>query len=154
MIAKAISKEFNNTLKDFRIGTRYGRGILFRVPSFDCDWYWGFGYLGNSQCHFHLDGLAVMDEDCANLNMFDQLKKFFGDSLTITDDKDLWKFCELSKTIYTLKSTAELFHRGGSHYTSNPDANSIKNPEIENHINCVLIPSQIRHLWTILDKYR
>lgn len=152
MTANAISQEFKNTLKDFRIGTRYGCSIFFRVPSFDCDW--SFGYLGNSQCHFHLDGLTVMNEDCANLNMFDQLKKFFGDSLTITDDKDLWTFCELSKTIYTLKATAELFHRGGSHYTSNPDANSIKNPEIENHINGVLIPSQIRHLWTILDKYR
>lgn len=154
MPANAISRDFKNTLKDFRIGTMDGRAIFFRVPSFDCDRYWGFGYLGNSQCHFHLDSLHTMNKDCSNLHMFDQIKKFFGESLTITDDNDLWKFCELSRTIYTLKSTAELFHMGGAHVTHNPDINSLKNPEMENYINVVLIPSQIRHLWTILDKYR
>ena len=27
-----------------RLGVLDGRGIALRRPSWDCDWYWGFGY--------------------------------------------------------------------------------------------------------------
>ena len=134
-----------------RLGVHHGRGISLRRPSWDCGWYWGFGYLGNRSCHFHLSGLDVFDSSLSNKNMYDQIKLFFGDSLTIKDDKALWKFCEIVRTIYSLKESAEVFGRGGSHFTSNPDAKSIKNPELVTHINEVLIPMQIRTLYQVLQ---
>lgn len=106
--------------------------------------------LGNLDNHFHLDSLDFMDSKLSNKNLFDQIKAFFGNSLTITDDKALWKFCEVAKTIYTLKRTAELFRLGGSHYSTNPDKEALQIPEYVKHINEVLIPLQIRTLYGIL----
>ena len=143
------SSKFKSQFKDFRIGAINGRGIMLRAPSFSCGWYWGFGYLGNERCHFHLSHLESMDSKLANKNLYDQLISLFGDSLTIPKE-NLWKFCEIVKTVYTLKEAAEVFGRGGSHYTKNPDAESIENPQMVEHINSVLIPMQIRSLWELL----
>ena len=30
--------------------------------SWDCGWYWGFGYLGNKNCHYHVDGLEKIEK--------------------------------------------------------------------------------------------
>ena len=143
------SNQFKAQFKDFLIGVMDGRGILLRVPSFDCGWYWGFGYLGNKNCHFHLNHLESMNPSLANKNLYDQLIGMFGDSLTIPKDV-LWKFCEIVQTIYTLKEAAKVFGRGGSHYTTNPDAGALKIPEYVSHINDDLIPMQIRSLWALL----
>ncbi len=143
--------------KNFRMGTVHGRGILLRRPSFDCDWYWGFGYLGNVNTHYHLNGLATMDwqnRDMQNKHLHDQLKLHFGDSLTITDEKDLWQFCEIVKTIYTLREAADLFHIGGSHYAPNPNRELLKDTHMWLRINSVLIPEQIASLYALLEKYR
>ena len=138
--------------KNVKLGVVDGRGVMLRRPSFDCDWYWGFGYLGNSQCHYHLDGLASMEwknKDIQGKNLFDQMKIHFGESLVL-NDKSLWKFCEIVTTIYTLCKTAEVFNRGGSHFTTNPDAELLKHPEMWTHINEVLIPAQIASLYKVL----
>lgn len=141
---------------NFRLGSVHGRSILFRRPLFYCNWYWGFGYLGNRDCHYHLDSLHTFDwqnKDMQNKTLYDQLKLHFGDTLTITDDRDLWKFCEIVRTIYTLRKTADLFYLGGSHFTTNPDAELLKNPEEWKRINEVLIPAQLTSLYAILAKY-
>jgi hypothetical protein len=147
--ANVLNERMAKHPKNFRMGVVDGRGILLRRPSFDCKWYWSFGYLGNSQCHYHLDGI----ESDQNKHMFDKLKLHFGDSLTITDDRDLWKFCEISLTIYTLKKTADLCHTGGSHTTTNPGAELLKNADWYRHIVEVLIPAQIDELYKVLEKY-
>lgn len=139
-----------NLPENVRLGVLDGRGIALRRPSWDCDWYWGFGYLGNWDCHFHLNGLESMDSECYRKNLFDQLKVFFGDSLTIKDDKLLWKFCEIVTTIYTLREAAEVFYRGGSNYSSNPDKPSLVNKDYTQHINETLIPMQIMSLYKVL----
>lgn len=152
----------NNTLmekypKNFLLGhpTDGGRGYLFRRPSFDCGWYWGFGYLGNRDVHFHLDNMTSIHPELANKNMFDQLKMLFGDNLTITNDGDLWKFCEHASAIYKMRVAAELFHRGGSSYTSNERSDSIKElgHDMYETLNSVLIPEQIESLYRVLAKY-
>jgi hypothetical protein len=135
--------------KNFRMGAKYGRGVLLRRPSFDCEWYWGLGYLGNSETHYHVDGV----ESDQYKHLFDRIKLHFGDSLTITDDKDLWTFCEIMISLYTLKATAELLYRGGSHTTTNPDKELLKNEEMYLHFVKVLIPAQIASLYAVLKKY-
>lgn len=139
--------------KNFRMGFRHYKPIYLRRPSWDCGWYWGFGYLGNANCHFHLDCLEVMDDSLRTKNLFDQLHAMFGDSLTITNSRDLWQFCDIVQTIYTLKKAAEVFGRGGSNYTKNPDAEALKDSEIVKKINEELIPHQIVSLYKILEKY-
>lgn len=121
-------------------------GIYMSRPSWDCDWYWGFGYIGNRNLHTHLNCLGKS-------NLYDNLKNYFNQEFIIKEDKDIWQFAEVVMTIYQLRKTAELFHRGGSHYTTNPQQQLLINPEWEQHINCVLIPQQIDAMYQILAKY-
>jgi hypothetical protein len=37
--------------------TNYKQAIFLTKHSFDCGWYWGFGYIGNAGHHFHIDSL-------------------------------------------------------------------------------------------------
>jgi predicted CopG family antitoxin len=142
-----INKNTHGFDNDFRMGKVGGDSIYLRAPAWDCGWYWGFGYLGNKDCHYHLDGLDK------NKNLFDAIKAHFGDSLTITDEKDLWSFCELIATFYSLKETAEVLGRGGSHYTNNPVSNIIKNEAEAKRINDIVLPSIFEALQAILKKY-
>ena len=50
-------KTLINYSKKTFIGTVDGEKIYLSAPSWDCGWYWGFGYLGNNNCHYHVDGL-------------------------------------------------------------------------------------------------
>jgi hypothetical protein len=145
---KAIdaSKEFQATMKKFYMGKHDGDKCYLAVPSFDCGWYWGFGYVQSRNMHTHLNWL----NNGKNQNMFDSIKEFFGDTLVI-DDKKLWQLCEIATTIYTLKNAAELFYRGGSNYTKNPNHNKLQDMALCNHINDTLIPLQIFTLWNVLN---
>lgn len=127
-----------------KLGIVDGDPIYLSPPSWDCGWYWGFGYLGNKNCHYHIDGLS---KDC---NLFDGFKKHFGESLKI-DDKNLWILAELIQTFYSLKETAEVLGRGGSHYTTNPIADLIKNTDEVKRINEVVMPALFEEIYKILQ---
>lgn len=120
------------------------------APSWDCDWYWSMGYLGHRYIHFHLNSLVKEH----NANLFDAIKKEFGETLTITNDSDLWTFCELMMTAYSLKETAEVLGRGGTHYTTNPLAGLIKNKNEVERINNILLPAIFDQVNSLLAKYR
>jgi hypothetical protein len=117
----------------------------------------GFWLSRHKNCHYHVDGLTNHQSyDVDNkvwkyefTNLFDGFKKHFGSSLIVRDSQ-LWKLTELFKTFYTLKETAEVLGRGGSHYTSNPCENVIKNPEEVKRINEVVLPAIFEAIYKIL----
>lgn len=135
--------------KKYLMGKVDGENIYLSPPSWDCGWYWGFGYLGNKNCHYHLSGLGK-DK---NQNMYNAIKTHFGNSLTISESK-LWEFCELVQTAYTLKKTAEVLGRGASHYTTNPCAELIKNPAETKRINEVLLPALFDAISKIMNEIK
>lgn len=143
------SRELNDLMKKypakFYLGTVGNERIYLYVPSWECDWYWGFGYLGNRNCHYHLNGIGKYE----NINFHDAMLKHFGESLVLKDTA-LWQFCEIVLTIYTLKEAAEVLGRGGSHMTMNPDKQLLCVPDTVAHINQVLIPAQIASMYKIL----
>ena len=48
--------------KEYLLGTdEYGIKYWLESESWDCNWYWGFGYLGNKNCHYHLKNYKQMD---------------------------------------------------------------------------------------------
>lgn len=128
------------------LGKVDGEKIYLSAPSWDCGWYWGFGYLGNNNCHYHVDGLM---RDC---NLFDGLKKHFDKGSFIIKESDIWIFAELMKTFYTLKETAELLGRGGSHYTTNPIAYIIKNTDEVKRINEIVLPALFDAIFDVLER--
>ena len=120
-------KTLSNYKEKIPLGKVDGKTIYLSPPSWDCDWYWGFGYLGNEYCHYHVDGLTKRewydyDKKCfqsENLNMFHGFKKHFDcGTFIITADADIWTFCELFESFYILRETAEVLGpwRGSLYY--------------------------------------
>jgi len=129
----------------FLLGRLDNENIYLSAPSWDCGWYWGFGYLGNKNCHYHIDGLMK------DKNLYDGLIDHFGNSLKVRKS-DLWTFCELFKTFYSLKETAEVLGRGGSHYTSNPCKDIIINTDEVERINNVVLPAIFDAIFDVLER--
>lgn len=135
--------------------------IYLSAPSWDCGWYWGFGYLGNKNCHYHVDGLKKIETYDFDKRVFQYefvdlhagFKKHFGDSFVVKEDRDVWTLAELFETFYALKETAEVLGRGGSHMTTNPCAALIKNSEEVERINKTVLPAIFDEIYKILDKY-
>ena len=143
------------------LGKHNEEEIYLTAPSWDCGWYWGFGYLGNRNCHYHVDGLKTIERfnfekkvfEYEFVNLYDGFKKHFGDSFVVKNDSDIWTLAELFETFYTLKETAEVLGRGGSHYTNNPAKNIIKNEAEAQRINEVVLPAIFDEIYNILEKY-
>lgn len=131
--------------KQILLGYNNDEPIYLSAPSWDCGWYWGFGYLGNKNCHYHVDGL----NKGKNQNLYDAFIEHFGNTLTVRRSQ-LWTLCELFKTFYALKQTAEVLGRGGSHYTNNPCKDVIINIDEVARINNVVLPQIFEEIYKIL----
>ena len=124
-----------------------GENIYLSPPTWDCGGYWSFGYLGNRNCHYHLDGLSAKH----NTYMYDAMKKEFGDSLIFPENL-LWEFCELAKSAYQLKSTAELYGRGGSRICLNRAKDTIINTDIAEDINNRILPTVFNAIADVISE--
>lgn len=138
-------KTLSNYPTKIFIGKNQNESIYLSAPSWDCGWYWGFGYLGNKNCHYHVNGL----EKSENSNLFDAFKKHFGNSLIVRDSQ-LWTLCELFKTFYALKETCEVLGRGGSHMTTNPCKELIINKSEVERLNNIVLPQIFEEIYKIL----
>lgn len=133
--------------------------IYLTAPTWDCGWYWSFGYLGNSREHYHLssyqiktrllykkDGSCVVVTEQRNICMRDALLEDYDLNPKLLKgssefSNNLWTFCELALTAYALKETAEILKRGGSHMAENPCADLIKNFDEFKRINEIVLPA-------------
>lgn len=146
-------------------GTRKSDGakIYISAPSFDCGWYWGFGYLGNKNEHCHLSSYQTKEHyfktetgeyihitEKRNKSMYDCLKDDY--ILNIKIRQNLWQFCELVATAYSLKETAEILGRGGSHYTTNPAKDIIINSDEVKRINEKVLPAIFDEIYKIFSQ--
>lgn len=152
---KQCTKAFKKTIyllgKDAN-GTNY----WLEEPSWDCGWYWGFGYIEtytNNNCpakssdidsHQHFDSLFLNGPECAR----DLFKKFFVET-TLTDS-EIWELCDYMKTFYTLKSAAELFRHGYSYYTERAKITSLHNQAEEDLVNKKWLPEVFAHIIKLL----
>lgn len=136
------------TIRDYKkmlIGIVDNEKIYLSPPSWDCGRYWGFGYLGNKNCHYHVDGLSK------EINLHDALIEHFGKSL-IVRSSDLWTFAELFQSFYTLRKTAEMLKNGSAHLTNNPCKDIIINSDESKRINEIVLPSIFDEIYKILDR--
>ena len=125
-------------------------------PSWDCDWYWGFGYMQSyekdkepnratdTDAFTHFDYCFLKGEK-TYLGAF---RDFFEE--TPLSESEIWTLMELMKSAYTLKTQSELIHRGGSHITSNPLSDLLKDTDYYNKINKVLLPQIFEEIKKIL----
>ena len=143
-----LKKEFNEK-KGYLIGKKDGRKVWMPVPSWDCGWYWGFGYLQTYDyrdmcCHTHFDVVCKkpnMDWHSAMIAEFDELA---------IDEKELWILCDYMRTFYTLKETAELYGRGYSHYTEKAHLPIMENKLLAGTINQIQLPELFEQIDKLL----
>ena len=66
-------------------------------------------------------------------------------------DAEILKILELMKSFYVASEYSEMVHRGGSNYTKNPAADTIKSNDEYDRINKIVIPAIMQELYKILE---
>lgn len=133
------------TYKKILLGKVDNENIYLSPPSWDCGWYWGFGYLGNRNCHYHIDGLNP------KVDLQEAITEHFGSTLKIRVS-DVWTFAELMKTFYSLKGAANILGSGSAGYTSNPVKDIIINKDEVKRINEVVLPAVFESIYSLLER--
>ena len=106
--------------------------------SWDCGWYWGFGYVGNRNLHTHfkecfLDNTSFTDTEVGMI--FDE---------TNINQEEWWILRDLFVSAYALKEAAAIYHYQGHQTYKVFDVLDIRNKRTEAKLN--------KDLKTVLDK--
>jgi len=108
--------------------------------SWDCGWYWGFGYIGNKNIHMHIESLIFTRETDVN-------KIFLETKLT---QNQWWIIRDLFIQAYALKKAAEVYHYGGHQTTVDGLTDIIKSPSMELQLNSDL-EKLLNKTWEYLE---
>ena len=135
-------------------GTKY----WLEKASWDCGWYWGFGYVEtytnnaspshsrDISSHQHFDGLFLKGPQCA----FDNFKKFF--KKTPLSNDEIWLLVDYMMTFYKLKDMAEVFKHGNSWQTEKAKIEELVRPDQCDLINKQLLPKLFEKIETLLKE--
>lgn len=135
-----------------------GTNYWLEEPTWDCDWYWGFGYIetytNNANpklakdilSHQHFDSLFLSGKQ----NAFNEFKDFFAET-PLTDD-EIYELVDYMKTFYTLQKAAEVFRHGYSWQTARAKLDALKDESIENKINKTMLPALFERIKKLLGK--
>jgi len=126
----------------FKKSTIAGDQLWLTKHTWDCEWYWAFGYIGNKNLHTHFDSVILN-------NVGEGFNKIFSDT-PFTEDQ-LYVICDLFKQAYALKEAAAVYKYGG-HITSNTEFSKlIENPEMVTKLNADL-KIVLDRLWDFIEK--
>lgn len=127
--------------------------VYLTAASWDCDWYWGFGYINTFQKndtyeHYHFDSLFLKN------NVFDSFKEYFIE--TPLSDNEVWQLLGYMKEFYIMKKYAELLQYG-NYITSDAisileEKNKEQNEKEVKRINKILIPELLEKIYKLLEK--
>lgn len=142
------------TDKGYLIGVKDNEYIYLEKPSWDCGWYWGFGYLeyyykNRKNCHrihTHFDIVFLETKKGLGYNIFKQLDK------CVLTNEEIWLLLDYMSTFYKLKEAAEVFGRGCSHYTDRARQDFVKNIDMCNSINKVILPKLFDKIHNLLTE--
>ena len=143
--------------KNYLLGTdQNGRKLFLVAPSWDCGWYWGFGYIEtytnnrhpersrDIASHNHFDSLFG-----TKCNLYDGFKRIIKDS-TLSDN-ELWMLVDYMKTFYCLQETAEILKRGSSYYAEKAKLDIVKDEAYAERINKVVLPELFKHIEELFE---
>lgn len=134
-----------------------GINYWLEEPSWDCGWYYGFGfvetYTHNTRpdlardinSHQHFDSLFLNGPKCSK----DMFKEFFVE--TPLSDDEIWELVDYMKTFYTLKAVAELFKHGYSWQTSKAKIDQLQSDEQNDLVNKVWLPEVFKRIEKLFE---
>ena len=82
-----------------------GEKLYLEKHSWDCGWYWSFGYIGNKDLHTHCN---VFIKEL----LWHSKNEVFEKSIFNNND-NFWVFKDLLSQAYALKKAAEVYRHGG-----------------------------------------
>ena len=145
--------------KIYLLGTdKDGIKYWLEEPSWDCGWYWGFGYVKtytNNNCpskakdiksHQHFDSLFLNSNVCA----FDAFKEFFKET-TLSKD-EVWLLVDYMKSFYNLSEAAETLGSGYSYMAERAKIEEVKNVEMTKEINERILPAIFKQIDKLLSE--
>ena len=125
--------------KDFKDSTIANENLYLSKHSWDCGWYWGFGYIGNRNLHCHFDGHLLFKWEIADI--------FVEPRYT---QKTWYAIQDLFKQAYALKNAAEVYRLGG-YITSDQSISAVvRDKELETRLNADL-QKVLDCLWRVLE---
>ena len=152
--------------RHFLLGTQTdGTKVYLQEAKFDCDWYWGFGYIetftNNAQpeksrdisSHSHWDSSIVGDKFNNNTEYVHHINMNRNFKNTVLTDKESWLLSELMKSFYILRETSELYYTGSAHITNNETLKEFKDSTMRQEyirINTVYIPKILNDIEKLL----
>lgn len=140
----------------FRLGYGNGTTVYIERPSWDCGWYWGFGYLHtytNNNCPERSKDISCRTHFDTTFTSYETLFPGRENSLldkSVLTDKETWKLYELFKTAYTMRNYSDLLHTHGAHVTTNPCADIIGNDNEYRRINADVLPEIFKQIELLL----
>ena len=109
------------------LGKQGHESIFLTKHQWDCGWYWGFGYIGNHNHHFHIDSLISSETDVSKI--FTQ---------TTISQSAWWIIRDLFIQAYALKAAAAVYSYGGYQTTKVGITDLIKSSDMEKKTNADL----------------
>lgn len=139
---------------NYLLGEKDGEKIWLVAPSWDCGWYWGFGYLEaygrrfgqlDITTHTHFDSEILNN---GKTNAFNYFKEYF--TKTPLTDSEIWLLCDYMQTFYTLRKTAETFRHGYSYFTGKAKIDDLQRTDLEKEINQNMLPKLFKEIEKLL----
>lgn len=133
------------------------RGINYWLEeaSWDCDWYYGFGYIETYTNNKNPEkSKDIVSHEHYNSKILesnilpDDFRKIFKN--TPLNDNEIWELNELMKTFYTIQNYMALLYNGSSHITNNPSKNIIKNKTEWLRLKNEVLPDLFNKIYDIL----
>lgn len=114
------------------LGRINNENIYLSRHTWDCGWYWGFGYVGNFNYHFHIDSLINERDYGGNFPSTDVNKVFENPEFT---QNQWWVIRDLFIQAYSLKETAACFRYGGHQVHKTGITDILKNTTVREVID-------------------
>lgn len=144
-----------------------GKKLWLIKASWDCGWYWGFGYVqsfsrGDIETHEHIDSSfmgvqKVWDIDKMAFVETEYIYNIYKApklvETTFTEEEG-WQLSELFTQFYKFKEVARVLHSGCAGLTTLLDYLKIEYPNREEHlkdINENILPQIFEKIYTILS---
>ena len=137
---------------------RHGDFLWLEAASWDCDWYWGFGYVEtyatppidpeksrDITSHSHYNGLTGKKKGKYTYHLNEVLQE------TVLTDDEAWKLADLMKSFYTLREAAEVFKRGGSNLSEAGNIEVVQDDYMRKRINEDMLPAIFEEVYKILQ---
>lgn len=153
LIKKETINRFDN--KYFLLGKKDGKKYYLEDFSWDCDWYWGLGYVEtfnrlktDIDSHQHFNGLFLAKQ--YEGKTIYHINDFLDES--VLTDSQAWELSDLFKSCYTLRETAEIFGRGKSNFSSVDNKANFKDEKLAERINKEILPKLFERIRELLTK--